>query len=149
MGLKNMLDHATIPITPVHTTDRYATGTSMAEVRKVWEILPPHELGHGVTMQPLHFHVANIDVREEMRGGPGVVIRTVVAERDRGDPICLVFSLGVDHMPDDPIARREVIKQALLQVLEHELDELLLVDGERVADPHRAESMELSMRPTP
>lgn len=133
-----------------HHEDFDPTGRVLSDVRKVWDKPQEFELGHGVSMRGLHLHVTGIEVREHHTEDrwfeptyDEITIRVVVGERDTGMPLGLAFNLGVDPLPTDPRERRDALKEVVLKVLDHELDELLLVAGERVADPHAPRSIKM------
>jgi len=98
-----------------------------------------HDLGGGVTLNRLHIMVSEASVV-----GDSLELRAAVADRDTGQPLAINFSV---YEPGLAIAkgeeRRALIRAALLEVLVHEVDELLLLDGER-NDPHPPPKYEIT-----
>lgn len=72
-----------------------------------------------------------------------VNISARVADRDTGLPAYIANSnLVFDDAPvfrGDVLERARFVRRLLLDMLAHELDECLYVNGERIFDPHKGE----------
>lgn len=98
----------------------------------------PSELGEGCVLLPMVVQVLGAHV------DPGrVEFRVTVNDREGRGLRLLRFVVHDERFGQwrGPRAIAHAARAALRQVLEHEIDELILVGGERVFDPHRDEEV--------
>lgn len=87
-------------------------------------------------------HDVRVSVTASAHDGVDIRCECMVRGRDTGDNSPLTHRERVDARAwtdGSPGFRANVVRRVLLQMLAHELDECLLVEGERLFDPHKTE----------
>ena len=99
---------------------------------------PPMIRVRGVTLLPCSIKIRDIYTVGPLLDGKHILfVRADVLERDMGTRLPLTSQVSYrrrDVNTDEKLAA--LIKRALLQLMEHEVDELLLVNREQRVDPH-------------
>lgn len=99
----------------------------------------PLDFGDGITLSPLV-----LSILEAKLVGPNAEILTNVLDRETGAPLRITF---IDPLRGEtPRERLNAIREMLIAIATHEIDECLMVRGERVFDPHKIRSFESNVR---
>jgi hypothetical protein len=96
-----------------------------------WPARPVYtQLSEGVLSLKLAFRITGV-----VDFGGRIVFHFVTAKRETGEPIHLDFVVHVS--PSDARPRPQIIRDALITTLMHEIDEALELNGVRIFDPHK------------
>lgn len=101
-----------------------------------------HRVDDEVELGHLLVNLRELRVRDES----SVQLRLELADRDTGMPTEAIATVSYDGSLADPAARAMSLRAALLFWFEHEVDELLFVNGVRFRDPHEPQKISISMK---
>lgn len=131
--------------------------TSVERIRKLAELLTEHvrvewprrtraafEVADGIAVNQVAIRLAGCHVAQLLPDRQAILrIAIDVPDLNDGHPSRITFSAEVPW-PADRRGRAETVRKALHQVLAHEVDEALFVDGGRPYDPHRQHPVEFT-----
>lgn len=98
-----------------------------------------------IELLPFKMHIRDIRLHEYQSRHRTLSIVTEVLDRDAHQPLEVTFYLEGPPAgaTDDEV--HHAVRAALVRVLIHELDELLLLNGQRINDPHKVEKVEIKL----
>lgn len=101
----------------------------------------------GIEIRPIEIRIMRV-VFEHFGGDPlytrerygirdsYVAVQFAVPDRVTGEPLTLTYRKAIEPCDMSSERRADLVRQALIEVMAHEVDEMLYMNGSRAREPH-------------